>query len=228
MHLQAQGAQRALLASSTSPSDALLAALARHHYSTGDLGSLTSTSTAASTSPSSERARRKAHVLELVGRAEWDEAERELRALVGEDDEDLEVRSLSLIAHQQCRGMADARSLWCRRRRPRSTSPSCSSTRPSSTRSALLPLTAPGTSLTHPAPLTSLQAIAHLHALLSSPSPSLSLAAHHSPAFLFNLCTLYELRSERAAEDKVRLLVAAAGCGGGAQGIEAASFKLAL
>lgn len=83
-------------------------------------------------------------------------------------------------------------------------------------------------SLTHPAPLTSLQAIAHLHALLSSPSPSLSLAAHQSPALLFNLCTLYELRSERAAEDKVRLLVAAAGCGGGAQGIEAASFKLAL
>ena len=72
------------------------------------------------------------------------------------------------------------------------------------------------------------QAISHLHTLLRSSSPSVSLAAHHSPALLSNLCTLYELRSERATEDKVRLLVAAASCGGGAQGVEASSFKLAL
>lgn len=68
------------------------------------------------------------------------------------------------------------------------------------------------------------QAITHLQSLLASHP----LASHHSPALLFNLSTLYELRSERAQDDKVRLLVAAAACGGGAQGVEAGAFKLAL
>ncbi|KPV74500.1 uncharacterized protein RHOBADRAFT_54312 [Rhodotorula graminis WP1] len=176
--LKAHGAQRALLASSTSPTDALLAALARHHYSTGDLASLATTSATSTTSTSQGRGVRKARVLELVGRAQWDEAERELRGLVRDDEEDLEAQ-INL---------------------------------------AVVLLYSPKLD----------EAISHLHTLLRSSSPSLSLAAHHSPTLLFNLCTLYELRSERATEDKVRLLVAAASCGGGAQGVEASSFKLAL
>ncbi|TNY24325.1 hypothetical protein DMC30DRAFT_443507 [Rhodotorula diobovata] len=167
--IKADSAKRALLASSSpSPTDSLLAALARYHYSTGDLASL------AASRPTADRDARKVRVLERVARAEWDEAEAELRGLVREDGEDLEAQvNLAVV-------------------------------------------------LLYSAKLD--EAITHLQSLLASHP----LASHHSPALLFNLSTLYELRSERAQDDKVRLLVAAAACGGGAQGVEAGAFKLAL
>ncbi|BGP41240.1 hypothetical protein JCM10449v2_005215 [Rhodotorula kratochvilovae] len=85
--MKAATAQRALMSSATSPTSALLAALARHHYSTGDLASLAPASAA-----TEESGARRARVLELVARAEWPQAESELRAPVQDDPEDVEAQ----------------------------------------------------------------------------------------------------------------------------------------
>ncbi|GAA5864881.1 hypothetical protein JCM8547_009259 [Rhodosporidiobolus lusitaniae] len=66
------------------------------------------------------------------------------------------------------------------------------------------------------------EAITLLTGLISS-KPSL---AYHDETLLFNLCTLFELRTEQALGQKVRLLRSAAEYG--AQGIDAGAFKLAL
>ncbi|BGP49391.1 hypothetical protein JCM10450v2_005280 [Rhodotorula kratochvilovae] len=167
--MKAMPAQRALMTSATSPTSALLAALARHHYSTGDINPLAPASAA-----TENLGARRARALELVARAKWPQAESELRAVVQDDPEDVEAQvNLAVV-------------------------------------------------LLYSAQLDA--AISLLVSLLSTHP----LAAYHTPALLFNLCTLYELRLDgaRAAEEKVRLLVDAARYG--AQGIEAGAFKLAL
>lgn len=67
-----------------------------------------------------------------------------------------------------------------------------------------------------------MQAITHLTTLFSS-RPAL---AYNDETLLFNLCTLFELRSEQAFAHKVRLLRSAAEFG--AQGLGAECFKLPL
>ncbi|GAA6049337.1 hypothetical protein JCM3770_007295 [Rhodotorula araucariae] len=169
--MKATTAQRALMTSATNPPSALLAALARHHYTTGDVAALA----VATSSVSEEASARRAKVLEHVARAEWPDAERELRALVQADPDDLEAHvNLAVVLLYSSARLDEATSI-----------------------------------------LTDLLA-ARPH------------AGYHAPALLFNLCTLHELRLDapRAAVEKIRLLVGAAAHG--AQGIDAATFKLAL
>ncbi|GAA5862239.1 hypothetical protein JCM1840_001689 [Sporobolomyces johnsonii] len=78
------------LLSSASPSPALYQALARLHYSSGNLAAFVQ---ASQNLDGSDRLARKLKVLELVAKGEWAEAEEKLRRLVEEDPADGEVHN---------------------------------------------------------------------------------------------------------------------------------------
>lgn len=83
------------LAASAEPSPALLNGLCRQHYATGDQASLLAAQARFACSPPTDaggsRAVRKTAALAKVAEGKWIEAEKDWRALVDEDGQDLEV-----------------------------------------------------------------------------------------------------------------------------------------
>lgn len=94
------GSSAANLAKVAEPSPALLSALCRQHYATGDHASLHATYATLAALPPSEpasaRAARKTAALAKIADGDWPGAEADWRALVADDPRDLEVRTAYL------------------------------------------------------------------------------------------------------------------------------------
>lgn len=89
--IQATTSATSLLAPLAAASPSFRTALSRIRFATGDVGGL---SAALDAPEVPEGQRRKTRVLDLVARADWSEAEAELRRLTEEEPDDAEVREL--------------------------------------------------------------------------------------------------------------------------------------